>query len=52
MESLIVILVIALLIGLLTRSKGDSLLDTLGSGCSTIVWIIIILAVILFLSLS
>jgi hypothetical protein len=46
MEILIGIIVIAFIIGLISRSKGDGFLDTLGSGCSTIVWIIIAIIVV------
>jgi hypothetical protein len=45
-ETLIVIILIALVIGILTRNKGDSFLDTLSSGCGTMVWIIVILVVL------
>jgi hypothetical protein len=48
MISIAVIIGIVFLIGLLTRKKGDSMLDTLSSGCGTIVAIIVILAVVLF----
>jgi uncharacterized ion transporter superfamily protein YfcC len=46
METLIVIILIALVIGILTRNKGDSFLDTLSSGCSSIIWIVLILGII------
>jgi hypothetical protein len=46
METLIVIILIALVIGILTRNKGDSFLDTLSSGCGTMVWIIVIVVVL------
>ena len=50
MEFLVGLIVVAFIVGLLSRSKGDGCLDTLGSGCSTIVWfiigIIILIAVI------
>lgn len=44
---IVVIIGIAFLFGLLSRQKGDGVLDTLGSGCHNITNIIlIILAVI------
>jgi hypothetical protein len=46
MEILIGIIVVAFIIGLMSRSKGDGFLDTLGSGCSTIMWIIIAIIVV------
>jgi hypothetical protein len=52
MTTLIVILIIAFIIGLLTRKKGDNFLDTLGSGCNTIILIIIVLVVLAFLMLN
>jgi hypothetical protein len=52
METLIVIILIALVIGILTRNKGDSFLDTLSSGCSSIIWIIIVLVVIAVIMMS
>jgi hypothetical protein len=50
MGFLIGIIIIAFIIGLLSRDKGDSFLDTLSSGCGTIVLIvvIIIIAIIIF----
>lgn len=48
MEFLAVIIIIVFIVGLLTRNKGDSFLDTLGSGCSTIFWIIIIIIGIIY----
>jgi len=48
MHFIFVIVGIALLIGLLFRSKGDSLLDTLQSGCG-IMFVIIVLIVLFFL---
>jgi len=46
METIIAILIIAFIIGLLTRSKGDGFLDTLSSGCGSLIVIIIILVVL------
>jgi hypothetical protein len=46
------ILLIALVIGLLTREKGDSFMDTLGSGCSTIIGIILVVGVVIFFATS
>lgn len=45
MHTLIAIIVLAFVIGLLSRSKGDGFLDTLGSGCSTMVWIVILIII-------
>jgi len=47
---IISILGVLLLIGLLTRKKGDGLLDTLGSGCSFIIGVIFIIIIILLLN--
>ena len=47
MEIIIGIIAVAFLIGLLTRKKGDGVLDTIGSGCSVIVGIIVIITAIL-----
>jgi hypothetical protein len=44
------ILGILLLIGLLTRKKGDGLLDTLGSGCSFVFGVIVIIIIIILLN--
>ena len=50
MEIAIGVLILAFIIGLLTRSKGDGFLDTLSSGCgSLVVLVIIIIVVIAFL---
>lgn len=46
MEILIGIIVIAFILWLVSRAKGDGFLDTLGSGWSTIVWIIIAIVVV------
>jgi hypothetical protein len=43
-----VVLGIIFLIGLLSRNKGDNMLDTLSSGCGTVVAIVIIIAVVIF----
>jgi hypothetical protein len=43
-----VLLGIIFLIGLLSRKKGDNMLDTLSSGCGTVVAIVIIIAVVIF----
>jgi hypothetical protein len=34
---------------LLSRKKGDNFLDTLSSGCGTIVWIIVLIAIAIFI---
>ena len=47
MQFIIVIILIAFLIGLLSRKKGDNFLDTLSSGCGTIITIIVIIVIIL-----
>jgi hypothetical protein len=46
------VLLVALVIGLFTRNKGDSFMDTLGSGCSTIIGIILVIGVVIFLAAS
>lgn len=46
MSFLIGVLIVAFIIGLVTRSKGDNFLDTLGSGCGTIIAVIIILGLL------
>ena len=46
METLVLIIVVVFIVGLLSRDKGEGFLDTLSSGCSSIIWIIIILVVI------
>jgi len=45
MEILFAIIVLAFVIGLLSRSKGDGCLDTLSSGCSTMVWIVVLIII-------
>ena len=47
MQFIIVIVIIVFLVGLLSRNKGDNFLDTLSSGCSTVVVIIVIAVIIL-----
>lgn len=42
MEILAAFLVIALLLGLLFRKKGDGFLDTIQSGC----WILVVIALV------
>jgi preprotein translocase subunit SecG len=49
MGVVIAILVVIFLVGLLSRSKGDNFLDTMGSGCGTIIGIIVILIIILLI---
>jgi biotin transporter BioY len=49
MGFLIGIIVIVFIIGLLSRKKGDNFLDTLSSGCGTIVWIIVLIAIAIFI---
>ncbi len=46
METLIVIIVIVFILGLLSRNKGEGILDTLSSGCGTLIWIVFILFVL------
>jgi hypothetical protein len=52
MNTIVGILLIALVLGLLFRSKGDGLLDTLSSGCGCLVAIAIGLVVLFFLAYS
>jgi biotin transporter BioY len=49
MGFLIGIIVVVFIIGLLSRKKGDNFLDTLSSGCGTIVWIIVLIAIAIFI---
>jgi hypothetical protein len=49
MGFLIGIIIIVFIIGLLSRKKGDNFLDTLSSGCGTIVWIIVLIAIAIFI---
>jgi len=44
---IISLILIIFVIGLLSRDKVDNFMDTLGSGCSTIFWIILIIVIIL-----
>jgi vacuolar-type H+-ATPase subunit I/STV1 len=46
MEFLVVLLIVALLVGLIFRNKGDNTMDTLSKGCG---WIILIVIFLLFL---
>jgi hypothetical protein len=48
MEILVGLVILAFIIGLFSRSKGDGLLDTIGSGCSTIIAIIIAIIIVIF----
>lgn len=54
MVFLIVIILIALILGLISRNRDDNFLDTLGRGfnigCALIFWIIIITIAILYYS--
>jgi H+/gluconate symporter-like permease len=50
MHILIGILIVAFIVGLVTRDKGDNFLDTLGSGCGTIIAIVVILGIIVFIA--
>jgi len=45
MGTLFGIIIIAFIIGLLSRKKGDNFLDTLSSGCGTIILIIVIIVI-------
>lgn len=45
MGTLIGIIIVAFIIGLLSRKKGDNFLDTLSSGCGTIFLIIIVIII-------
>ena len=49
MGFLIGIIIIVFIIGLLSRKKGDNFLDNLSSGCGTIVWIIVLIAIAIFI---
>jgi hypothetical protein len=50
MEILIGIILLAFVVGLLSRSKGDGFLDTLGSGCSALIWLVVLIVVGLVLA--
>jgi hypothetical protein len=52
MEILIAVIAIAFIFGLLTRSKGDGFLDTLSSGCVTVVVIILVLVALVYFSMA
>lgn len=52
MSILIGIIIIAFIIGLLSRKKGDNFLDTLSSGCGTITFIVVILVIVFVLMIS
>jgi hypothetical protein len=45
MSILIGIIIIAFIIGLLSRKKGDNFLDTLSSGCGTIILIVVLIVI-------
>jgi hypothetical protein len=45
MSFLIGIIIIAFVIGLLSREKGDNFLDTLSSGCGTIILIVVVIVI-------
>jgi len=47
MQFIIVIILIVFLVGLLSRNKGDNFLDTLSSGCGTLITIIVIIVIII-----
>jgi hypothetical protein len=54
MKDLIILLIVALIIGLFFRSKGDGLLDTIGHGCSAI-WgcaIFVVIAIVIILVMA
>lgn len=42
------IIVVVFLFGLLFRSKGDGVLDTLGSGCNAIAGIIVVIGLLIW----
>ena len=47
MQFIIMLILIVFLIGLLSRKKEDNFLDTLSSGCSTVIAIVVIAVIIL-----
>lgn len=49
MGFLIGLLIIVFIVGLIFREKGDSFLDTLSSGCLTIIFIVVAVVVIIIL---
>jgi len=46
------LLILGLIVGLFTREKGDGLLDTIGSGCGTIVGLVILVVIIIIVILA
>ena len=49
MVILICIIIVAFIIGLLSRDKGDGVLDTLSSGCGSIISIVVVIIIVLAL---
>jgi hypothetical protein len=47
METILIVVGVLFLFGLLYRNKGDSFLDTLGSGAKGCLWIVIIIIIII-----
>ena len=52
MTILIGLIIVAFIIGLVSRDKGDGFMDTLGSGCSTIIFILVAIAIIIYFSMK
>jgi hypothetical protein len=52
MTILIGLIIVAFIIGLVSRDKGDGFMDTLGSGCSTIILILVVIAIIIYFSMK
>jgi len=52
METILIVVGVIFLIGLLYRNKGDSVLDTLGSGAKGCLWIVIIIIIIIIVLAS
>ena len=48
MGIIIGLVALAFIVGLISRNKGDNFLDTLSSGCGTIIGIIVILGIIAY----
>ena len=48
MGLIIGIIVVVFLFGLLFRSKGDGVLDTLGSGCNAIAGVIVVIGLLIW----
>ena len=48
MGIIIGLVALAFIVGLISRDKGDNFLDTLSSGCGTIIGIIVILGIIAY----